>query len=159
MSWAADEPLSAEARIELIQNFERSWESGVEVVYGAFPLDGVRLDGVPLDRVVGGCGLIRRAGGEVLEIGYWVHVDFVRQGFATEMATGLTDAAFTVDGVERVEIHHDRANRASRCVPAGLGFTFEGEKPDQVMAPAEEGVDCTWATGRADWVNRRHQRR
>jgi RimJ/RimL family protein N-acetyltransferase len=149
MSWAGDEPLSADAREELIRRFERRWESGAEVAFGAFLGD----------TVVGGCGLITRAGGSTLEIGYWVHVDRVGQGFATEMARVLTDAAFTVDGVVRVEIHHDRANLRSRAVAAGLGFTVEGERPDEVMAPAEEGVDCTWFVSRADWVSRRDRRR
>jgi ribosomal-protein-serine acetyltransferase len=149
MSWAGDEPLSADAREELIRRFDRSWESGAEVVFGAFLGDAA----------IGGCGLITRAGGSTLEIGYWVHVNRVRQGFATEMARAMTDAAFTVDGVARVEIHHDRANLGSRAVPAGLGFTFEGEQPHEVMAPAEEGVDCTWFVRRVDWVSRRDRRR
>jgi ribosomal-protein-serine acetyltransferase len=60
--------------------------------------------------------------------------------------------AFTVEGIDRVEIHHDRANRASRAVPQRLGFTFAGERPDTVRAPGEEGVDCTWSMSRARWA-------
>ncbi len=155
MSWAAAEPLSPEARAEVVRTFERSWESGAEVVYGAFLRDTVPPDAV----VVGGCGLVDRAEGSALAIGYWVHVDHLRHGFATEMASALTDAAFGVDGVERVEIHHDRANVRSRAVPARLGFTFEVEHPDDPVAPAEEGTDCTWVVLRPDWVNRQDRRR
>jgi RimJ/RimL family protein N-acetyltransferase len=57
-----------------------------------------------------------------------------------------------------VEIHHDRANTRSRVVPARLGFTFEGERADDVMAPAEESIDCRWVMLRPDWVSRRDQR-
>ncbi|HUD17614.1 MAG TPA: GNAT family protein [Acidimicrobiales bacterium] len=149
MSWAADEPLSAEARLDLIRAFEADWESGGDVVYGAFLGDAV----------IGGSGFNRRGGPDTLEIGYWVHVDHVRQGFATEMASSLTDAAFMIDGVERVEIHHDRANGRSRAVPKRLGFTFAGEHPDAVVAPAEEGIDCRWVMLRPAWVKRRDQRR
>ena len=150
MGWAADEPLTPEGRAELIGDFERRWETGVEAVYGAFLAGTV---------VVGGCGLIDRAQRSALEIGYWVHVAQLHRGFATEMARALTDAAFVVDGVRRVEIHHDRANVRSGAVPARLGFVFEGEHPDEVRAPAEEGTDCTWATDRPAWVSRRDRRR
>lgn len=161
MSWTVDEPLSSAARIELLQTFQRNWESGGDVVYGAFavgiddPAGGTVLDGT----VVGGCGFNRRAEPSVLELGYWVHVDHLRQGYATEIATALTDAGFDVAGVEQVEIHHDRANTRSGAVPARLGFTFEGERPDDVMAPAEEGIDCRWIMRRSDWISRRARRR
>jgi RimJ/RimL family protein N-acetyltransferase len=168
MSWAVDEPLSPEARTELMRTFEADWESGGDVVYGALlrdtaPGETAPGDGAPghrdLEVVVGGCGFSRRAGARALEIGYWVHVDHLRRGYATEMAASLTDAAFTVAGVERVEIHHDRANRRSAAVPARLGFTFEGERPDAEMAPAEVGMDWTWTMARPEWVSRRGRRR
>jgi ribosomal-protein-serine acetyltransferase len=88
----------------------------------------------------------------VLEIGYWVHVDHVGRGLATELSAALTDTAFTVDGIERVEIHHDRANVRSGAVPARLGFTLMGEHPAVRRAPAEEGVDCAWSVTRAEWL-------
>jgi RimJ/RimL family protein N-acetyltransferase len=58
-----------------------------------------------------------------LEIGYWIHAGFLRRGLATRVSCLLTDAAFTVAGIERVEIHHDKANVASAGVPRRLGFT------------------------------------
>lgn len=144
MAWAADEPLSPEARLALLGRFESEWESGGDVVYGAF------RGGM----VVGGCGLTRRPGPTSLEIGYWVAVDQLGRGYAGEMARALTDAAFTVDGIEHVEIHHDRANVRSRAVAASLGFLYEGECPDTVRAPAEEGIDCTWTMTRPVWLGR-----
>jgi RimJ/RimL family protein N-acetyltransferase len=87
-----------------------------------------------------------------LEIGYWVHADHLRRGIATEAARALTEVAFGVDGIERVEIHHDRANVRSRAVPARLGFTFMGESPDGARAPAEDGIDCTWTITASEWA-------
>ena len=160
MSWAADEPLSSVARAELLRTFEAEWASGGDVVYGAFLRDTTSGDTDPgTGTVVGGCGFTRRAGAGTLELGYWVHVHHLRRGYATEMASSLTDAAFTVAGVERVEIHNDRANGRSGAVPAGLGFTFAGERPDAAMAPAEVGMDWTWAVTRPAWVSRRGERR
>jgi ribosomal-protein-serine acetyltransferase len=145
MSWTADEPLTDEARLEVIRTFERDRRAGREVVYGAFRGS----------TVVGGTGFHRRRGPAVAEIGYWVHVDHLGQGYATEMARALTGAAFALDGVDRVEIHHDRANHRSRAVPAALAFVFAGEQPDARLAPAEEGIDCRWVMTRLAWTGPR----
>jgi len=161
MSWTADEPLSPAARVALLESFQRNWEAGVAVVYGAFAVDGGDGAGGPVvdGAVVGGCGFNGGAEASVLELGYWVHVDHLRRGYASEMATALTDAAFAQAGIDRVEIHHDRANTRSGAVPARLGFTFEGERPDEVMAPGEDGIDCRWTMLRSDWLSRRERRR
>jgi ribosomal-protein-serine acetyltransferase len=144
MPWAAGEPVPIEDRRRLIQEWARAWEAGEDVVYGAF------LDGA----VIGGCGLHSRIGPKGLEIGYWVHVDHIRQGYAAELSAALTDLAFSVDGIERVEIHHDRANVASRGVPRTLGYEFVTDKPDPITAPGEEGVDSTWVMTRERWATR-----
>jgi ribosomal-protein-serine acetyltransferase len=140
MPWAAELPRS-EVLLDHFRAARRARVDGGDASYGVF------LGAVP----VGGCGLHRRRGPGVLEIGYWVHVDHVRQGYATEMAAGLTTAAFGVAGIERVEIHHDRANVASRGVPERLGFRFAGESPDEATAPGEEGVDWAWQMPREGW--------
>jgi RimJ/RimL family protein N-acetyltransferase len=128
MPWAAELPRS-EVLLDHFRAARRARVDGGDASYGVF------LGAVP----VGGCGLHRRRGPGVLEIGYWVHVDHVRQGYATEMAAGLTTVAFGAAGIERVEIHHDRANVASRGVPERLGFRFAGESPDEVTAPGRRG--------------------
>jgi RimJ/RimL family protein N-acetyltransferase len=76
----------------------------------------------------------------------------VRRGIATAAARLLTDTAFALPGVEYVEIHHDRANAASRAVPRRLGYELVGERPDPREAPAEVGIDCTWRIARAAWI-------
>ena len=140
MAWIAVEPMSLEDRRQLIGGWDDDRDDG-DAVYGVF------ADG----EVVGGCGLHRRRGPGVLEIGYWIHVDHLRRGYATELARGLTTAAFTVEGVERVEIHHDKANEWSGAVPRALGFERGPEVPDEIAAPAEVGIDCTWSVDRSAW--------
>lgn len=142
MAFASLEPLDAGARVELIGAWDDDWAAGGDAIYGVF------TDGV----VVGGCGLHRRRGPTVLEIGYWIHVDHVRRGYATDLARGLTDAAFAIDGIDRVEIHHDKANVWSGAVPRSLGFVAGPERPDEIVAPAEIGIDCTWFIDRAAWL-------
>src|SRR5215212_11654819 len=92
MPWIAAEPQTTQNRLSLILQWESEWEHGGDLVVGAF------LDG----EVIGSAGLHRRRGPGVLEIGYWVDLEHTRAGFATEMASALTTAAFTVPGIERV---------------------------------------------------------
>ncbi len=146
MAWVPFEPLSDEDRTELIESWDRDHRNGGDAVFGVFH-DGI---------VVGGSGLHRRRGPDALEIGYWIHVDHVRRGYATELVTGLTTAAFEIDGIERVEIHHDKANVASAGVPRALGFEPGEERPDERQAPAEIGIDCAWSVSRGQWARRPH---
>jgi RimJ/RimL family protein N-acetyltransferase len=144
MPWVAAEPVKIEDRAALIQQWQREWDEGGELVVGIFKDDVV----------VGGSGLHTRRGPGVLEIGYWVHPAHARCGIATEAAEALTTVAFAVDGIERVEIHHDKANVASAGVPRRLGFTFEGETQDSITSPGEVGIDCRWTMTRQDWAGR-----
>jgi RimJ/RimL family protein N-acetyltransferase len=118
------------------------WERGGDVVVG------VLMD----DVIVGSTGLHRRRGPDVLEIGYWVHRSYTRQGIATELSSALTTAAFTVPGIERVEIHHDKANEASAGIPRSLGYTRMEETKVAVTSPGEVGVDCRWQVTRDEWA-------
>ena len=142
MPWIAVEPATLVDRLALIAQWQTEWERGGDAVIGAF------LDGA----VVGSTGFHRRRGPGALEIGYWVHVDHTRKGYATEIAASLTSAAFTVPDIERVEIHHDKANIASAGVPRSLGYTFAGETLDAVTSPGEVGIDCRWVVQRHAWI-------
>ena len=141
MPWAAGESMSLEQRRTWVEEREREWQEGGDVLCGVFVGDAV----------AGGCGLHRRRGPTALEIGYWTHAAFTRRGIATAAAAALTDAAFRVEGIDGVEIHHDRANVASAGVPRRLGFRFLGETPGDPEAPGEEGVRWAWRMDRHAW--------
>lgn len=141
MEWTREEPRSVSQRHELLIEWESEWQRGGDANFAV----------VVGRAVAGGCGLHRRRGPTTLEIGYWTHPSFVRRRVATAAARLLTDAAFSVPEIERVEIHHDKANFASRGVAAALGYRFVGEHPDQPRAPAEVGIDCTWRVSREEW--------
>lgn len=144
MPWIAFEPLALEARVELLQRRRTEWDEGVGFGFGMF------VD----DAVVGGCGLHARIGHGGIEIGYWVHVDHVGRGIATRAARLLTDAAFSMDHIDHVEIHHDKANVASRRVPERLGFAIVREVADGVSAPGDCGTSTEWRIDRGSWVTR-----
>lgn len=141
MPWISDEPLTPGARRTLIEGFRTAWAAGGDAVYGVF------LDGAP----VGGTGLHRRSVATTLEIGYWVHVDHIGNGIATELAAALTTTALAQPGIDTVIIRHDRANARSRRVPEKLGYLLVAETDGEVLTPGDSGVDCTWAMTRDRW--------
>ena len=108
------------------------------------PCTASSLDGMP----IGGTGFHRRQGPTTLEIGYWIGVQHVGHGYATELARALTETAFEQPGIDAVEIHHDRSNVASGAVPARLGFRLVGERRRPRLAPGECGIECAWRTER-----------
>lgn len=143
MEWISQEPQTVQARRRMLIRWEQDWIDGGDVAYGVF------VDG---DTVAGGCGLHHRRGPGTLEIGYWLHPAFVGRGIMTAAARLLTDGAFNMPGVEQVEIHHDKANTASRGVPRRLGYELAEERPDPPAAPAEVGIDCLWRVTREEWL-------
>jgi RimJ/RimL family protein N-acetyltransferase len=134
MPFAGDPPLSLEERVAQIDRWASEWAAGGDCIYGIF------VDG----RVAGSCGLHRRLGADGLEIGYWLHPDYTGRGIATRTARLLSTAAFTVEQIELVEIHHDRANTRSAGVPRRLGYELVGEFETEPVTPGDSGVEWRW---------------
>jgi ribosomal-protein-serine acetyltransferase len=59
------------------------------------------------------------------EIGYWTRTVYARQGYATELARGLTNFAFNVLGAKRMEIRCDANNEPSAAVARRAGYALE----------------------------------
>lgn len=144
MPWISFEPLTRAERVQLIEGWTREWEDGGSVVFGVY------LD----NEVVGGSGLHRRSGPGTLDIGYWIHVDHVRHGYATELTTALTSAAFAIDGIEVVHVQTDEANEASASVPAKLGFSRSRINVRAPAAPGESGREIDWTMTPDVWAAR-----
>ena len=138
MPWAFSEPSTLEDRIDRIRKWRTDWEKGGDSVLGIFRMG----------TVIGSTGLHRRDRPDTVEIGYWVHADHLRRGYATEVAGALTEAAFEIPGIDRVQIRHDKANTASAGIPRSLGFTWVGEDDVEKMAPADSGVRVVWVKHR-----------
>lgn len=120
MSWIADEPKTLDEEIHLLRTFRAKFDGDEEYVYGVFDSDETR--------VLGGTGLHTRQGGDAREIGYWIDVDHINRGYATELAAALTKVAFELDEVRRVEIRCNVENTASAAIPKKLGFTHEATR-------------------------------
>ena len=109
---------------ERLAKYADEFAAGVSFSYGAFLGD----------QLVGGGGLLPRIGPGALEIGYHVHVDHVRRGFATEIARALVRIGFEVCGADRLEMHIDPGNLASLGVARKLGFAETGYDAEASVA-------------------------
>ncbi len=117
MPWAKDEPEDMDKKVERLRFFRGRFDLGLDFIYGIFNPDE--------SRQLGSTGLHKRLGEGALEIGYWIHKDYINLGLATEAAAALVRVAFEVEGCNRVEIHCDPANGRSAAVPRKLGFVHE----------------------------------
>jgi RimJ/RimL family protein N-acetyltransferase len=129
MPWARGEPTDLEGAIALTRHWRGAFDLGQDFVYGVFSPDE--------REVWGGSGLHTRAGEGAREIGYWIHAGQINRGLATELAGALTQVAFAVDGLRRVEIHCDPKNVRSAAVARKLGYVHEGTL--RARAPVGEG--------------------
>jgi RimJ/RimL family protein N-acetyltransferase len=133
MPWARGEPNDLETTIALTRHWRGTFDLGQDFVYGVFSPDE--------REVLGGSGLHTRAGEGAREIGYWIHVDQINRGLATELAGALTRVGFEVDGLRRVEIHCVVQNVRSAAVARKLGYVHEGTLRARVLHGEDEYRD------------------
>ena len=134
-------PQTLAAHRRKLLEWSQGWEDGGDAEYGLFVEENV----------AGAMSLLRRRGPDVLEIGYWIHVDHLGRGLASRASELLVSVAFDQPEIDRLEIHHDAANAPSETVARKLGFTQLREVAVEPRAPLETGVDRIWTLSRADW--------
>ena len=111
---ARDEPTDLDAIRLRLERFQAEFHAGIGFVYAIFDETETA--------VLGEIGLMPRVGPGALEIGYWVHVDHVGRGIATEATHALTVAGLALPEVDHIEIHCDPANVPSATIPRRLGY-------------------------------------
>ena len=136
MPWASREPEDLQKKIDLLRHFRGQFDLGVDFVYGIFNQDETA--------VIGGTGLHTRVGEGAREIGYWIRVDQIGQGYATEAAAGLTRVGFEVEKLRRIEIHCDAANVRSAAVPRKLGYTHEATLRRRIASSDADHDQMVW---------------
>jgi len=139
MVWA-QKPPTGESILAFLAPAVEKFGAGADAHYATT----LKEDG----RYVGGCGLTPTVGESALEIGYWVDVRFLDRGIATQSARMLTEAAFGLESVERVEIHCDEANRRSAAVPRRLGYRLDRVESHELETPLATGRHMIWVAGR-----------
>ena len=130
MPWIRAEPQTVAEKIDLLRSFRAQFDRDENYIYGVFDRAGTRL--------LGGSGLHTRVGEEAFEIGYWVRVDAVGQGIATEVAAVLTRAGFEHARAQRIDVKVEPQNEGSLAVPRKLGYLEEGVMRRR-LPPAEGG--------------------
>ncbi|MEX2293767.1 MAG: GNAT family protein [Acidimicrobiales bacterium] len=142
MAWAKEQADESERAVFLAAG-EELWDAHRDFSYLIFDGD---------DAVIGGCGLHGRQGPDALDIGYWVHVDHIGRGLATAVARALTDAAFEIDGVQRVRIQCEETNERSARVPEKLGYELQGIDVPEEGACAGRSTQH-WQITRDRWMS------
>jgi len=137
MPWAAAEPEPLQTKIERLRRFRANFDLGHDYIYGIFNPQEKRL--------LGGTGLHTRIGDNALEIGYWIHKDYIGRGYATETSAALAKVAFEVHHVERVEIHCAVENVRSAAVPRKLGFHHEATLKQRSFANGQKCDQMVWS--------------
>ncbi|MEO8540979.1 MAG: GNAT family N-acetyltransferase [bacterium] len=119
-------------RAALIAEAGQLFDSGERFAYGIFLRDGA---------YVGNCGA-RWTGEDELNIGYWVLLEHLRKGYASEAVRAVTAAGFEA-GIRRFVLNCDPANAASIGVARAAGFTYlsTAERVDSDGARFDE---MTW---------------
>ena len=125
MPWVNSEPEALETKIERLRGFRAAFDRDENYTYAIFDRED--------RRVLGGTGLHPRVGAGAIEIGYWIHKDFIGQGLASETAAALTKVAFEIHQLRRVEIHCAPENVRSAAVPCKLGFTHEATLRERML--------------------------
>lgn len=118
MPWVHEEPLSLEARTELLLQMRGTFDLGLDFTFGIFERDH--------GRYIGGTGLHPRIGPDALELGYWIDAGWQGQGLVTETARALSRVAIEFMRAQRVEIRCSPDNRRSSAVAARIGFHLDG---------------------------------
>ena len=145
MPWAEQEPQTVDEKLVRMRNFRSHFDRGEDYVYGIFTPDE--------SRAVGGTGLHTRASGNALEIGYWIHKDFIRQGLATEVSAALTKVAFEIYHVDRMEIHCSVENIGSASVPRKLGYVHEATRRRLAFANGRQTDSMIWTLFADEYPN------
>jgi RimJ/RimL family protein N-acetyltransferase len=144
MPWIQNEPLELQARIDLLRTWRSDFDSDRNYTYGIFDRDE--------SRVLGGTGLHPRVGPGGIEIGYWIHAGEINQGLASETAAALTQVAFELLDLERVEIHCDERNLCSAAVPRKLGYALDGTLRQRKLRPGDDPANTMiWSLLRPEY--------
>jgi len=117
LPWVQQEPKTLDARAGLIRLFRGQFDMGLDYAFGIFD---------PTEKtLIGSTGLHPRIGKNAREIGYWIDVGHIGNGYATEAVSALVKTGFAIEGLSRIEIRCAPENTRSQHVPEKLGFRME----------------------------------
>ena len=145
LPWVKTEPEELQVKIERLRVFRADFDLNKQYIYGVFdPKE---------NELIGGIGLHPRVGSNAFEIGYWVNVNHVNKGYATEFSAALTKVAFEIENIDRVEIHCDPQNIKSAAIPKKLGYAYEATLRNRCENIEGELIDSMiWSLLKEDYL-------
>lgn len=144
MAWAKHEPEDIEIKINRMKKNRADFDLGNNFAYGIFLNNDSKF--------IGTISLMRRIGDDALEMGYWLHGDYINKGYITEAASALVKVAFEIEKVDRVEIHCDIDNGASAAIPSKLGFNKEAVvRRSELSDEGKRKKSIIWALFKEDY--------
>lgn len=129
MPWAVHEPVPHAKRLEWLRTSRGHFDLGSDYTYGIFEPESGRL--------IGSAGLKMGATVDERELGYWLHVDHVGRGLATEVAMALVRVGFDVESLSCIDVRCDPENAPSARVAQKLGCA--GPLVDPLSQPMPDG--------------------
>jgi RimJ/RimL family protein N-acetyltransferase len=144
--WAQDEPQEIDWMAKFIRQFRGQFDLGQDAVFGIFDKEE--------KEIIGGTGLHNRVGKDAREIGYWINVKHISQGYASEAVCALVKVGFDIEGLSRMEIHCAADNSRSNNIPLKLGFRHETTlKNNSIDREGKFRDEMIWTLSAADYAN------
>ena len=134
LPWTLHEPLSPAQRLEWLRTQRGHFDLGGDYAFIILSKDE--------SVVLGGAGMHLRGDVDEREIGYWIHVDHVRQGLCTEVTAALVKVGFEIEDLRGIDIKVLPHNVASASVPEKLGFDGPVLEPYALPWPGEGKRDA-----------------
>lgn len=140
LPWALKEPTDIDTKIDILRKFRGQFDLGEDYTYGIFNKTGTEL--------IGSTGLHNRLGPSEREIGYWISVKHINNGYALEAVCALTKVGFEFEDLSRIEIHCASDNIRSQNIPRKLGYKLEKTLTNSLNS---RGDSMVWAMNRTDY--------
>ena len=133
---------------------EKRVKSWIERNIERYKTDGFGLWAVVLKengRMIGDCGItIQNIDGEKLpEVGYHIHKDFRRKGYASEAAAGCIEYGFSNLGFDKIYSYMKYTNEPSCRTAEKNGMKFVKQYPDP-----DNTFTNVYAISKTEWENR-----
>ena len=94
--------------------------------------------------LLGEAMLLRRGPPRVLELGYWIHVDHTRRGYALEASRALIELGLAQPDTDLLEIVCAADNGPSNAIPPKLGFARDPARSEALAREEGGGVWSVW---------------
>lgn len=125
MPWAKNKPEPLETVVERLRKRRGQFDLGEDYTFGIFNKEETKI--------LGSTGLHTRIGEGAREIGYWLHVDHLKKGYALETVQALTKVGFEIEQLERIEIHCAPDHIRSQNIPKKMGYRHEATLKNRTL--------------------------